>query len=701
MKLSVSSGLLVLCASVPAVAPAQDTLPLVYGVENTAATVPAPYLPTLAQLPVIQPLPDPFAWADGRGRIAYFSDWRYRRAEIGSQIQGYEIGTKPPRPDTMTASYSGGVLTVNVTVNGRTLTLTSQVILPAGSGPFPAVIGMNSPTGSIPSTVFSSRNIAQITFSHDQVTTYNNPQNTDPYYQLYGPALNIDNTGQYSAWAWGVSRLIDGLELTQSSLPIDLRHIAVTGCSYAGKMALFAGAFDERIALTIAQESGGGGATSWRYSQTEPSGTVETIGATSHQWFSENMFQFSGGNVSKLPEDHHELCAMCAPRALYVTGNPDYTWLSNPSCYVNSMAVAQIYSELGVPDRFGFSIVGGHLHCQVPDSQIPEIGAFVDKFLLGIDTVATSFGDTPYDTDLSPWVTWTAPGLSNGASAIEWTALRFPANLQTGLDTSVTMRWTRVPDAAKYIFQLTSDPTFTSIDRSDSTTGDTIKSITGLARDVRYYWRVKLVSAAAVGLWSNIWSFITVSSPGKPHLLNAIPVQDETGFMTYTWNGVPYADQYAVQECTDQTFTRLFRSGSTPDTSITFSGHSDGQPYYWRVQAVNLAGSGLWSDVSEFTFSATGIKQESGVPAESSISQNYPNPFNPTTRIEFALAHTGRTRVVIYDLLGREVETLVDRELNVGYYEMSVDAANLPSGVYFYRIESPNFVQTKKMVVMR
>ncbi|HUI10111.1 MAG TPA: hypothetical protein VL221_07275, partial [Bacteroidota bacterium] len=273
MKLSVSSGLLVLCASVPAVAPAQDTLPLVYGVENTAATVPAPYLPTLAQLPVIQPLPDPFAWADGRGRIAYFSDWRYRRAEIGSQIQGYEIGTKPPRPDTMTASYSGGVLTVNVTVNGRTLTLTSQVILPAGSGPFPAVIGMNSPTGSIPSTVFSSRNIAQITFSHDQVTTYNNPQNTDPYYQLYGPALNIDNTGQYSAWAWGVSRLIDGLELTQSSLPIDLRHLAVTGCSYAGKMALFAGAFDERIALTIAQESGGGGATSWRYSQTEPSGT--------------------------------------------------------------------------------------------------------------------------------------------------------------------------------------------------------------------------------------------------------------------------------------------------------------------------------------------------------------------------------------------------------------------------------------------
>jgi hypothetical protein len=178
---------------------------------------------------------------------------------------------------------------------------------------------MNSPSGSIPSTIFSSRNIAQITFSHNQVTTYNSPQDSDPYYVLYGPGLTIDNTGQYSAWAWGVSRIIDGLELVQNVLPIDLKHIAVTGCSYAGKMALFAGAFDERIALTIAQESGGGGATSWRYSQTEPAGSVETLGATSHQWFSEGMFQFAGTNVSKLPEDHHELCAMCAPRALYVT----------------------------------------------------------------------------------------------------------------------------------------------------------------------------------------------------------------------------------------------------------------------------------------------------------------------------------------------------------------------------------------------
>ena len=133
-----------------------QTMPAVYDVENTGADCPKPPLPAFNQLPSFQALPDPFAWADGRGRMSDYSDWRIRRAEIGAQIQNYEIGEKPPRPDTIAASYSGGVLTVQVTVNGKTLTLTSQVVLPAGAGPFPAVIGMNSPSGSIPPDIFSS-----------------------------------------------------------------------------------------------------------------------------------------------------------------------------------------------------------------------------------------------------------------------------------------------------------------------------------------------------------------------------------------------------------------------------------------------------------------------------------------------------------------------------------------------------------------
>lgn len=388
--------------------------PLVYSVENTGAGYPLPPLPTIDQLSGIEPLPDPFVFANGSGRSTNFTDWARRRSEIKAQIENYEIGPKPSRPDTISASWIPGAspvtgtLQVVVTVNGQTLTLSSSVSLPTGTGPFPAVIGMNSLNGSLPADIFTSRNIARITFTHNQVTTYPTPLATDPYFRLY-PNYNRDNIGQYSAWAWGVSRIIDGLELVQGSLPIDLKHLGVTGCSYAGKMALFAGAFDERVALTIAQESGGGGAPAWRVSETL--GDVEKLGATSHEWFKESMFQFAGANVSKLPHDHHELMAMVAPRALLVTGNTDFTWLANPSCYVSARAAHEVWKTFGIGDRFGFYIDGGHNHCAVPDAERPAIEAFVDKFLLNKTNVNTNITVNPYpDMDYQRWYKWWGTG---------------------------------------------------------------------------------------------------------------------------------------------------------------------------------------------------------------------------------------------------------------------------------------------------
>jgi hypothetical protein len=263
---------------------------------------------------------------------------------------------------------------------------------------------MNSGTGSLPASSFTSRNIAQITFSHDQVTTYNSPSSSDPFFQLY-PAQNTTNTGQYAAWSWGVSRIIDGLEKTQSTLPIDLKHIAVTGCSYAGKMALFAGAFDERIALTVAQESGGGGDTSWRYSATESSGSVEGLAQTDYNWFMDSMKNFAG-NISSMPDDHHMLEAMCAPRALYCTGNTDYTWLSNPSAYVCNRATQQVYNTLGIADRFGFGIDGGHTHCAFPSGFQADLDYFLDKFMKGQTSLTRSVQTYPSSYSSISYATW-------------------------------------------------------------------------------------------------------------------------------------------------------------------------------------------------------------------------------------------------------------------------------------------------------
>ncbi len=375
-------------------------IPLVYDVENTGVDCPKPPLPSFDQLPLVELLPDPFLSSDGSKRDTTFKAWACRRAEIKAEIEHYEIGTKPVRPDSISANFSNDTLRVLITHNGETLTLTSTLKLPEGEGPFPAVIAMDMLT--LPNNLFTDRNVAIIGFRSAQVMSHTQTRGNEPINKLYP---ELEYIGAYSAWSWGVSRLIDGLELTNNELPIDLKHLAVSGCSYAGKMALFAGAFDERIALTIAQEPGGGGAAAWRVSETL--GNVETLGRTNYAWFIESMKAFAEENVARLPHDHHELMAMVVPRALLVLGNPDYEWLADESGYVSCMAAREVWKSFGIADRFGFSIVAGHMHCRLPESQYPEVEAFIEKFLLGNTTVDTNVAKSPFENvDAQKWYSW-------------------------------------------------------------------------------------------------------------------------------------------------------------------------------------------------------------------------------------------------------------------------------------------------------
>jgi len=83
------------------------------------------------------------------------------------------------------------------------------------------------------------------------------------------------------------------------------------------------------------------------------------------------------------------------------------------------------------------------------------------------------------------------------------------------------------------------------------------------------------------------------------------------------------------------------------------------------------------------------------------LSQNYPNPFNPTTNIKYSIPQTSSVTIKVFDMLGNEIETLVNEEKQIGTYELSWYAENLPSGVYFYQLKAGNFVETKKMVLMK
>jgi hypothetical protein len=96
----------------------------------------------------------------------------------------------------------------------------------------------------------------------------------------------------------------------------------------------------------------------------------------------------------------------------------------------------------------------------------------------------------------------------------------------------------------------------------------------------------------------------------------------------------------------------------------------------------------------------TGI-QTIELPNHYILNQNYPNPFNPSTTIKFGLPRNENVRLVVYDMLGREVKVLVNEYKTTGTYEVNFDASSLASGVYFYKLETPNFAMTRKMLLIK
>jgi len=109
------------------------------------------------------------------------------------------------------------------------------------------------------------------------------------------------------------------------------------------------------------------------------------------------------------------------------------------------------------------------------------------------------------------------------------------------------------------------------------------------------------------------------------------------------------------------------------------------------------------SDIVVIKYSqTTGIQNNSAeIPDQFSISQNFPNPFNPTTKFKFDLKKSGNVKLVVYDMIGKEVATLVNKNLSAGSYESNFDGSKLTSGIYFYRIETDNYSEVKKMTLLK
>jgi hypothetical protein len=111
------------------------------------------------------------------------------------------------------------------------------------------------------------------------------------------------------------------------------------------------------------------------------------------------------------------------------------------------------------------------------------------------------------------------------------------------------------------------------------------------------------------------------------------------------------------------------------------------------------------SKINSLLKSRFGSTSESSVneiiPKEFYLYQNYPNPFNPTTTIKYDVARPGMVELIIFDMLGRKVKSLVSEQQNAGSYDVVFNASHLASGVYFYKLSANDYVETKKMVFLK
>ncbi len=298
--------------------------------------------------------------------------------------------------------------------------------------------------------------------------------------------------------------------------------------------------------------------------------------------------------------------------------------------------------------------------------------------------------------------------------------LTSPLNAAINQRDTITLKWQYPNYASSYEFQLSTDSTFASnIIKDNPAVTDTTMVLTGLLGQQKYYWKLNASNAGGTSLYSQVYNFTT----GFPALAQLVNPTDKTTNIQlrpdFNWNKVPSAATYRFQFAVSLDFNPgsiVIDSSGITDTVYAYSKLNKdldlNRIYFWRVSGTNQYGTSNWSNISRFkTITATEVADQETIPKEYELSQNYPNPFNPVTAISYQLSANSQVTLIVYDMLGREIATLVNREQQAGRYtvQLSADAYHLSSGIYFYQLRAVDpslrsgkvFIDTKKMILMK
>ncbi len=171
------------------------------------------------------------------------------------------------------------------------------------------------------------------------------------------------------------------------------------------------------------------------------------------------------------------------------------------------------------------------------------------------------------------------------------------------------------------------------------------------------------------------------------------------------WDSISTAVSYRLQLSADSTFGATLidvQNITSSQYQVSAGVLANNVKYFWRVKASNIGGESPYSTVWNFRTALVGISHTGNeTPVLHKLYNNYPNPFNPVTKIKFDIPEQSFTKLTIYDIIGKQVSVLVNRELNPGSYEAEFNASNLPSGVYFYKLQAGVYIGVKKMILVK
>lgn len=204
----------------------------------------------------------------------------------------------------------------------------------------------------------------------------------------------------------------------------------------------------------------------------------------------------------------------------------------------------------------------------------------------------------------------------------------------------------------------------------------------------------------------DIWDMYkaTTTAPSLLYPANNSTVSTLTPVLE--WDSLVTAIKYKLIIATDSLFNNIISNETLSHKNFVIPSGllTTDTTFYWKVNTANDGGIGPWSEVFNFSMLFTDVKDEDQLPTKFALMQNYPNPFNPSTVISYQLSVSGDVTLKVYDLLGREVATLVDEYKPAGTYEVKFNSASsikhLASGVYFYQLKAGEFIQTNKMILL-